>query len=144
MATKTRDNKELLRRFNETVWQDHDLDAIDEFVADDAVMHDNLTPEPTRGPEGAREFIESVLSAFPDVQVEITDLVAEDDRVADRFRATGTHEGEFVGVEPTNEEVTVTGTSIYRIEDGQFVEEWEVLDALGLFRQLGVVETPVE
>lgn len=142
MATTTRDNEQLVRRFTETVWRDHDFDAIDEFVADDAVLHDNLNPEPIRGPDGARGFAESVLSAFPDVQVETLDLVAEDDRVAHRFRATGTHEGEFLGAPPTGDEVSVTGIAIRRIEDGQFVEEWEVLDALGLFRQLGVVELP--
>lgn len=142
MATTTRDNKELVRQFIETVWRDHDLDAIEEFVADDAVLHDNLNPDPVRGPDGARQFAETIVAAFPDVQVETLDLVAEDDRVAHRFRATGTHEGTFAGVPPTGDEVSVTGIAIQRVDDGQFVEEWEVIDALGLFRQLGVVEMP--
>lgn len=142
MATTEQENKELARRFHEEVWEKRNLDFIDEQIAEDFVGYDPSLPEPVRGPEGVRETAELFQSAFPDAGVEIEQLVAEDDLLAIHRTLTGTHEGEFMGIEPTGAEVEVEGMAIYRLEDGKTVEEWQVVDMFGLLVQLGVVEPP--
>lgn len=142
MATTEQENKELARRFHEEVWAKRNLDFIDEQIAEDFVGYDPSLPEPVRGPDGVRETAERFQSAFPDAGVEIEQLVAEDDLLAIHRTLTGTHEGEFMGIEPTGAEVEVAGMAIYRLEDGKTVEEWQVVDMFGLLVQLGVVEPP--
>ena len=76
--------------------------------------------------------------AFPDYWMEITHIVAEDDRVAARFRQGGTHDGDLLGIAPTGKKVEWTEIGILRIADGKVVESWYDVDMLGLMGQLGV------
>jgi steroid delta-isomerase-like uncharacterized protein len=81
-------------------------------------------------------------SAFPDVWVNVSNIVAEDDKVGCRWTSTGTHEGDLFGIPPTGQKVEVTATVFYRVEDGRLAEGWINRDDLGMMRQLGVVPTP--
>lgn len=145
MTTSREDrNKDLVRRSNEELWGEGDLDLVDEYVADNYVEHNTASPEPIRGPEGYRENVQMVRAAFPDLQVSTEDLIAEGNEVATRYRLTGTHRGPLMGIEPTGERVEVEGMSIGRFEDGKVVEGWSNIDVMGLMRQLGVVEPPGE
>jgi predicted ester cyclase len=74
--------------------------------------------------------------AFPDVTVEIDELVADGDRVAVATTFTGTHTGSLMGVEPTGRRVSVTGIDIVRVEGGRIVEHRGLTDVVGLMRQL--------
>ena len=76
--------------------------------------------------------------AFPDYWMEITHIVAEDDRVAARFRQGGTHTGPLMGIAPTGKKVEWTEIGILRVADGKVVESWYDVDMLGLMSQLGV------
>ena len=143
MATEQA-NKEFARRWNEEIWDQQNLGVIDDLVADDFVGRDPSRPEPVRGPEGVREVVEILFSAFPDTQVDLEGVVAEGDRIAMRITASGTHEGEFMGIEPTGEEMEVSVMTFQRIEDGKAVEEWQTVDTLGMLQQLGVIELPGE
>ena len=136
------ENKEFARRWNEEIWGQQNTDIIDDLVAEEFVGHDASRPEPVRGPDGVREVVKMLFSAFPDTQVDLEEIVAEDDRIAMRITASGTHEGEFMGIEPTGEEMEVMVMSFQRIEDGKAVEEWQIIDTLGMLQQLGVVEPP--
>jgi len=78
-------------------------------------------------------------AAFPDICLRVDDMFAEEDRVVLRWSASGTHQGEFFGITPTNRQITANGMAIYRFADGKIVEEWMNTDMLGLLRQLGVV-----
>jgi predicted ester cyclase len=78
-------------------------------------------------------------SAFPDLHVEIEDVVAEGDTVATRVTMTATHRGAFLGVAPTGRRVRYEGMDILRFREGKMVEHWTVTDDLGLMQQLGVV-----
>lgn len=140
--TPVRDPEAFARRWNEEIWCAQNLDAIDDFVSEDFVGYDPSLPEPVRGPEGVRETVEMLLSGFPDTEVELEAVVAEGDLVAQRISASGTHRGEFMGIEPTGEEVDVTVMAFQRTENGKAVEEWQVVDMLGMVQQLGVVEPP--
>ncbi len=136
------ENKALVRRLLEEVFNEGDLDLIDELFADEFVFHDPASPEEIRGPEGARQYVEVYRSAFPDVHVTLEDQVAEGDRVATRWTARAAHRGELMGVPPSGNQVEVTAISIDRISGGKFVETWEIYDALGMMQQIGAVPSP--
>jgi predicted ester cyclase len=77
-----------------------------------------------------------LLQAFPDLQITVEDMVAEGDKVAVRWRLRATHQGEFMGIPPTGNQVTMTGIDINRLEGGRLVERWGNEDMLGLLQQL--------
>ena len=142
----TEENKALVRReigelFNHT----GDLDVAEEVYAPDFVGHDSTLPEDLNGVEAAREFAASFRSAFPDLTCTIEDQLAEGDKVATRWRASGTHEGETeeLGL-PTGNRMEITGISIERISEDKVVESWDSYDAMGMMQQLGHIPSPEE
>jgi steroid delta-isomerase-like uncharacterized protein len=135
-------NKEIIRRLVEGVWRDRNLSLIDDLVAQDYVGHDPTQPEPIRGPEGFKQFVDMYQSAFHDAAVTIDDQIAEGDRVVTRWTGRGTHTGELMGIAPTGKEVTVSGITVSRLVNGKIAEEWELMDALGMLVQLGAVPQP--
>lgn len=141
MATE-QDPEEFARRWNMEVFERQNFDAIDAFVAEDFVGHDPALPEPMRGPDDVRELVEMVLTAFPDAEVKLEEAVVEGDRIAVRNSITGTHDGAYMGIQPTGEEIDVTVMAIQHIDDGQYVEEFQLVDRLSMLQQLGVVEPP--
>ena len=142
MTTDISTNRAFARKWNEELFQKRNLDAIDEMVAPNAVLNQAGSPNPLYGPCDVRKWAEGLFTAFPDMKVQIEDIVADEQQVAVHFVASGTHEGEFMGIPATGQTITIHGTSFQRIEDGRVVEEWEVVDLLGLLRQLGVIEAP--
>lgn len=79
-------------------------------------------------------------SAFPDWREEIVDLVAEGDKMAGRFRCSGTHRGEFLGEAPTGKRMDVEGVFFLRVEDGRIVDFWALEDSLNRMHQLELIE----
>jgi steroid delta-isomerase-like uncharacterized protein len=142
MTSKLEENKELVRRSNEELWEEGNLGFLDEYVADDYVEHNTASPRPIRGPEGYEENVRMVRSAFPDLEVTTEDLIAEGDKVVTRYTLRGTHEGSMMGIEPTGEEIEIEGISIGKFEDGKIVEGWSNIDLMGMMQQIGVVEPP--
>ena len=80
--------------------------------------------------------------AFPDGRNTSEELLADQDKVVQRWTFRGTHDGVFEGIPPTGRQVTLTGISIWRVDGGTIVESWHELDTLGLLQQLGVVPVP--
>ena len=143
MATdsSTERNKAVVTRFVEEVWENGNVDAIDTLFTEDSILHDPT--EDVRGPEAFKTYNERYLAAFPDLQYDIHDMIAEDDKVVFRARMRGTHEGKFMDFEPTGQRFDAEGIIIARIEDGLIAERWASYDALGMMRQLGIVpDTP--
>ncbi len=134
------DNKALVRRAYDAINQ-NDLDALDEMVDSDVTDHD---PAPGQGPglEGVKQYFSALHSAFPDVHMDVEDMIAEGDKVVARVSMSGTHQGEFMGIDPTGNRVTITGIDILRIVDGKVVGHWGNFDDLGMLQQLGVMEQP--
>ena len=89
--------------------------------------------------EQLKQHIKLFESAFPRYKLIIEDMIAEGDKVAVRATFQGIHRGEFMGIQPTSKEVTISGMLIYRITNGKIVEFWMSFDNLGLMEQLGVV-----
>lgn len=81
----------------------------------------------------------AVVAAFPDAQYSLEDIFGEAGKVVQRCSVRGTHRGDFMGVPATGNEISMPFMIISRFEDDKIVEEWQMLDSLGLMRQLGVI-----
>ena len=139
MANSAEENKELVRRYL-NAFNDKDRETLAECVDDDIVEHG-----PHEEIRGIEEFLANPwenLQAFPDYEGTTDTILAEGDTVAVRYTVSGTHEGDYYGIQATGNYVTWTGLAMYRIEYDQIVEIWLEEDRLGLLEQLGVVEPP--
>jgi steroid delta-isomerase-like uncharacterized protein len=138
----TEENKSTFRRYVEEVSNKGNLNVVDE-IFDRYVSYqpDGRTEE--RGPEDVKRFIGEFRQAFPDFHTTIEDQIAEGDMVVTRWTARGTHQGEFRGIAPTGNRITVTGIGIFRFsEEGKVVESWDNFDQLGMLQQLGAIPQP--
>ena len=136
------ENKAVVRRFIEEVWNNGNLDAIDELISENHVDHDPAQAGSSGGREGVRAFVEMYRTAYPDTHIEFGELIAEGDLVAGNWTATGTHEGELMGIAPTGRSIKITGMGMDRVRDGKIVESWGNYDALGMLVQLGAIPAP--
>jgi len=141
-SMSTEENKALVRRQFEAIWNGGNLALIDELYAPNYTNHDPANPDQAPGPAGFTQRVGLYRTALPDLHLTVEDQVAEDDRVVTRWTASGTHQGDLMGIPPTGKSVSVTGMLISRIESGKFVEEWVNWDTLGLLRQVGAVPEP--
>jgi predicted ester cyclase len=138
---KTEENKQFIRRFVEETVNKKNLDAIDELVEQDFIERVPLTGQGP-GRAGLKYAIGMLLTAFPDMKWTTDEQVAEGDKVVSRFTWTGTHQGEFLGIPPTQRKVTVWGVVIDVVRGGRFAESRLIMDTMGLMQQLGVVPNP--
>jgi steroid delta-isomerase-like uncharacterized protein len=116
-----------------------DIAGFGELVAGDFVEHEEI-PGLAATKDGMLEYFGLLLSAFPDMRMDVEDLVADGDKTVARVRATATHEGEFMGVPPTGNRIEIQLIDIMRFDvDGLVCEHWGVADMLSLMQQLGVV-----
>jgi steroid delta-isomerase-like uncharacterized protein len=133
------ENKMLERRAIEEIWNRGNYDLVDEIIASDYLGHSSNPATETHGPEGVKQFYMALRSAFPDIRFAIEDQVAEGDKVATRWTARATHNGEFQGIPPTGNRGELTGITIDRIAGGKIVECWTEIDDLRLLQQLGLI-----
>jgi len=136
-------NKAIVQRMIDEVMNQQNLDVIDELFAADYLMHDPAWPMEVKGPEGFKQWAGAMLDPyFSDSRITIEDMIAEGDKVAVRWTWSGTHTGEFMGVPPTGRQIAVTGISIHRFADGEFVESWASYDSLGMMQQITLQTIP--
>ncbi len=135
-------NKAVVRGFIDEVWNQGNLDAIGNYIADSHIDHDPARAGAPSGPAGMRTFVEMYRAAFPDTRIELGEMIAEGDLVAGSWTASGTHQGELMGIPPTGKSIRLTGIGIDRVRDGKIVESWANWDALGMLGQLGVTPAP--
>lgn len=119
-------NKALVRQLVEQVINAGTLDLVEDLFAPELV-------------EPVRQGFTSFRASFPDWREEIVDLVAEGDKMAVRFRCSGTWRGEFMGTQPNGQRQEVDEVFFLRVQDGHFVEYWGLEDNLARLRQLGVM-----
>jgi steroid delta-isomerase-like uncharacterized protein len=134
-------NKELMHRAMEKVVSEGELGLIDEMADPDMTNH-NPMPGFAPGLEGLKEGIRALRTAFPDLEVQIHDLVSEGDKVVSRHTVRGTHEDEFMGVPPTGKQIEWDAILIFRVVDGKITDQWLQQDRLALMAQLGLVTPP--
>lgn len=130
------DNKELLARYINEVWDNGNLDALRDFLSPSFERHTSPTLPPI-DLDGQVERLRGFRDAFPDITISVDEVTAEDDRIAFRSTMRGTHEGELAGLAPTGKQVTVGLVDVIRVEDGRFAEQWGGPDLFDMVRQIG-------
>ena len=137
-------NKAIVRRIYEELWDGRDLGVADEVIAAEGYVNydTGLVPAPG-GPEDMKQTVRMVTAAFPDNRHRVEEMIAEGDTVVARVTLTGTHEGPFMGIPPTGRKIEVTEIHVYRMRDGKAVEHRVGRDDLGAMRQLGVIADAV-
>jgi steroid delta-isomerase-like uncharacterized protein len=127
------DNKQAVRRFYDDVVNGRNLDALDELLTPDGVDH----TFGSQNPEQAKQFFGMIQQAFPDLRVEVHDVIAEGELVAARVTYTGTHQGEFVGIPATGRKTTTSGVDFFRMQDGRQAEHWGGPDMFSFLTHAG-------
>jgi steroid delta-isomerase-like uncharacterized protein len=118
-----------------------DIAGFGDLLADDFVENQGGPGFPPTK-EGTLEFFRILLAAFPDMRMNVEDLIASEDKTVARVKISGTHKGEFMGVPPTGASVEMQLIDIMRFDGAGLVcEHWGVADMLSLMQQLGVVPT---
>lgn len=134
-ATPVEEGKALVQRYWDEVWNAKDGAALAELYSPDEVHHWGVGGD-TTGPEPFLERVATFWQAFPDFNIRVEQLVGEGDIVVSRWVATGTHDGEWMGIAATGKKIEYTGVNLFRIACGKIVESWAEADHLGLLRQL--------
>lgn len=136
--------KETVRRVFEDIWNKADPTFIEDFFSRDYELHD---PNQGRlqGPDGAQANIAFYKAAFPDLLVEIDDMLGEEDRIATRWHASGTHLGTLGETDPTGNSASFSALTVSRFDAvGKIAEEWNLVDMFGLLKQLDALIQPEE
>ena len=131
------DTKALARRFYEEVVNSRNLDAIDDMVTPNFVEHEAL-PGMANDASAVKQFFTMTFEAFPDLKIEVLDLIAEGDRVAARCTMSGTQKGAFMDIPATGKHMAVQVIDIIRFEGDKVAEHWGVTDQAAMMEQLGV------
>jgi steroid delta-isomerase-like uncharacterized protein len=126
------------------VFEQGNIDVLDELLAPDYINHTPATPDLPTGPEGVKGVVSMFRSAMPDLRVVVEDMIAEGDKVATRYTLEGTHEGELFGVPPTGQRLSIKSFTAERVSEGKIREHWRVSDNLDMMQQLGVIPPPGE
>ena len=116
-----------------------DLDACVGFLTPDFIINLAGMPHQMHGQRAWRKNAETIIAAFPDLQIDVQDMFASDDKVAVRARLTGTHTGEFMGRQATGKRIDYQSNELYRIADGKIAEEWICSDMLTMMTQIGAI-----
>ncbi len=133
-------NENVVRRFVDEVINRGDYAAIPELVHPDYVYRS--PDQELRGHAALEALFTDYRNGLPDLDTSIDDLVVAGDTVVISVTMSGTHTGDLMGIPPTGESIAVRGMVQSRLEGGRIIEEWEILDMLGLLQQLGVVSLP--
>jgi predicted ester cyclase len=142
-VTTPEENEALVRRWYEEVWNQRDLDVIDDILAEDYVRYRaGISFANEEGTADDQQWVQMILAEFPDVTFSIEDILADGDKVAVRTTTSGTQMGPMVdmGDAPASErQMTRENIAIWRVVCGELAEQWIVQDNLGMLRQLGVI-----
>ena len=134
------ENKAVVRRWFEEVWNQGREATIDELFPAEGVAHGLGDSESdVHGPTEFKLFAANIRGSIPNTRIRVEDILSEGDRVAVRVILEGTHTGQGLGVPPTGRRVSIQWIIILRMVDGQIVEAWNSYDQLGLLRQIGAL-----
>jgi len=118
------ENKTVIRRSFEELWNKGNLSVADELFAPNYTHHDPATPDVGRGPESEKKRATLYRTAFPDLKLTIEDIIAEGETVMARWSCRGTHKGDLRGIAPTGKQFTISGVSVARLANGKMAEGW--------------------
>ncbi|NLG49234.1 MAG: ester cyclase [Chloroflexi bacterium] len=129
-------NKQLVFRFFEELMSLGHTEVADEIIGPDFPPQEkDLKP----GPEGIKAYVDAYHAGFPDLRYDVQSMVAEGNQVAVRWTMTGIHEGEFMGISPTSEPISIPGMSFFDVEGSRLIQGWIIYDHLALYEKLGAL-----
>jgi steroid delta-isomerase-like uncharacterized protein len=131
----TENNKSIVRRYLDEIYEKANLDALDGLLAPNYARHLTNSPTPLNR-EQQRQRLAGMRAAFPDIHLTIERMIAEGDFVAMQIIVHGTHRGAFAGVEATGRTIDVPAIDVVRLENGKMVEHWGGMDSSVLLHQL--------
>lgn len=129
-------NKQLVQDFIQALFTRGDLTAVEHHLTPDFVDHDPTIPGHAGDRESMRDAAIMMRAAFPDWHSTVLDLIAEGDKVVERFVASGTHLGPLGDVPPSGQTASLAGINVFRVEGGRIAERWGVLDQQGFWQQV--------
>ena len=134
------ENKNVVRRYIEQVWNARRLDLLEQVIAEDVILHEpGMTDR-----DSLKQFIVMTLAAIPDFELTINDEIAEGDRVVIRETFSGTLQGELAGMPATGKHAIWSGIVIFRLAGGKIAELWPLLDLTSMMQQFGLMPPPGE
>ena len=135
--------KQLIGRFVDELWNERRLDVADAIFSNDCVTHQLRSGAPVealpRGPEEIKEHLLGWIASFPDLRFTVEQILSEGDRVATQLIMEGTHQSDWMGIPATGKKIQIRLFTIHRVVEGKIVEDWVLVESLGIFQQLGVL-----
>lgn len=128
-------NKALVRSFLK-FWRERDFMSMSKYWSPQMVHH---ARDRNYGTNEVFQLIAGFTEAFPDLEFEVEEILADGDLVSTRLKATATHKRDFMGIAATGKQITCSAMGMVRIVDGKIVEHWSVMDEIHLMQQLGLV-----
>ncbi|MBK8270354.1 MAG: ester cyclase [Planctomycetes bacterium] len=132
-------NKAIVRRFYEEVMSQGNMNLLDEIMASDFKDHGETLFGSPQGRDTLKQGITASRAVFGDLHVQLHDVIADGEMVGVRGTMRCTHQGEFLGVSPSGNELSWNGLALFRIVDGKITERWFNSDSLSITQQLGLV-----
>ena len=138
------DNKAIIRRLYEEVWNKRKLEVISEIISPSHALHGPNVVGSAVGPEAYKRQLLSFLAGFSDLHWTIEDMIAEEDKVVACWTISGTHRGEYMGIPATNKKVSMDGMTIHHLAGGRIMDSYGNWDLLGMMQQLGAIPAPAQ
>ncbi len=135
------ENLQIARKIFEA-WNVRDVNRYATLLDEGHVWETDTLPQTIRGRDAARHAMQMYMTAFPDLHFDIEQMIVSGQYVVTRWRATGTHRGELMGIAPTHRAVDVHGCTVNEIKNGRSAHVWVYWDTGHLLRQLGVLSSP--
>ena len=142
------DPKQLINRFVEELWNERRLDVADAIFAKDCVTHQLRSGVPAdavpRGPQAIKEHVTGWIASFPDLHFSVEQMLSEGDRVVMQLLMEGTHRGAWLGIPPSGKKMQIRMFTVHRVVQNKIVEDWVLVESLGVFQQLGVIPNTLD
>lgn len=132
-------NKAITRLFYNEVFNKHNIAMIDSIVSPDYIEHQTDVDYAANRKGLIKEFAD-YFKGFPDANITVHFMVAENDMVTTQFTITGTHQGKIYGIKPTGRKIKISGVDVIRYTNGKAVEHWGYLEEGKLLTQLGLIK----
>ncbi len=142
------DNKRIVTRFVEELWNERKLEVADAIFDEDCHTHQLQSGSPVmatpRGPAAVKAHVTDWLSGFPDLKFTVEQMFADEDRVFSQLAMDGTQTGQWIGIPPTGKRVNIRMLTIHRVRSGKIIEDWVLVETLGLLQQIGALPSTSE
>ena len=135
------DNKSLVRRMYEEVWNKRRLEVAGELISQSHALQVMDAADSGIGPEAYARTVAQFVTAFPDLKFTVIDMVAENEKVVAFWNISGTHKGEFRGIPATGKTISVDGITMHHLANGKIMDSYVSWDMLSVMKQLGAIPT---